>query len=803
MVVLREGAHLSRHGVGVEAQDLLHHQRVGDAVRDVVEGAELVGHRVHDAEEGVREGHAGHRRGVRHLLAGLRVRRLRDRRVVALRQVLEDVLQGLDGEAVGVARRHHRGVGLEGVGDGVDARRARQAGRRHHLDVGVDDRHLRHQLVVGERILHARLLVGDDGERRHLRARAGRGRDRDEVGLLAHLRERVDALADVHEAHRHVLEVALRVLVEDPHDLRGVHRRAAADRDDHVRLERGHELGALLRAGEGRVRRDVGERREHDALLLERGLDRLGVAVRVEEAVGDDEGLLLAHHLAELAERHREAPLLLVHLLGRAEPQHVLPANGHSLDVDEVLDADVLRDGVPAPAAAAERERRREREVVDVADAAEGRRRVDDQAARLHAVGERRELLLLVQVVDPEDGRVAEAAVVDEQRLRDVQRVREVLRLVHAENRRELLVAERLARVRRGRLADEDLRVLRDLEAGHLGDRDGALADDLRVQRAVDEHRLADEVLLLLVEEVAAALLELVLDRVVDLLVGDDRLLGRADHAVVEGLGVDDGVDGVDQVGRRVDDRRGVAGADADGRGAGRVGRLDHAGAARREDDVRLLHEEVGLRQARLLDPADDLGRGAGLDGRVEDDLRRRDRAALGARVRADDDAVAGLQREERLEDRRGGRVGGRDDRADDADRLRPLLDAHGLVALDDAAGLRVLVGVVDVFRRVVVLDHLVLDDAHAGLLDRHLGERDARAVRREGGRLEDRVDLPLGVGGELPLRLADPGEHRLELRHAVVRRRGRIHCLFVCHSLASFRCCVRAAGSLSGGTGA
>ena len=30
---------LQRHGIGVEAEDLLHHQRVGDAVRDMVERA--------------------------------------------------------------------------------------------------------------------------------------------------------------------------------------------------------------------------------------------------------------------------------------------------------------------------------------------------------------------------------------------------------------------------------------------------------------------------------------------------------------------------------------------------------------------------------------------------------------------------------------------------------------------------------------------------------------------------------------------------------------------------------------------
>ena len=454
-----------------------------------------------------------------------------------------------------------------------------------------------------------------------------------------------------------------------------------------------------------------------------------------------------------------------------------------------MFDSDVLGDGVPAPAAAAERQRRNEAEVVDVADAAEARRRVDEEAARLHAVGELRELFALAQLVDPEGRRVAEPAVVDEQRLRDVERVVEVAALVHAEDRGELLVPERLGVVGRGRLADEHLRGLRDLEAGHLRDRDGTLPHDLRVQRAVDEERRADLVGLLLVEEVAAAPLELVLDLVVDELVGDDRLLRGADHAVVERLGVDDRVDGVHEVAARVEDRRRVARAHAERRRAGGVGRLHHAGAARREDDVRLLHEEVRLREARGLDPADDVRGRARRDGRVEDGLRGRDRAVLGARVGADDDAVARLEREERLEDRGGGGVRGGDHGADHADRLGHLHDAGGLVLLHHAARLRLLVRVVDVLGRVVVLDDLVLDDAHARLGDRHLGERDADPVRCEGGGLEDRVHLLLRVRGVLRLRRAHPRQRRLEVGYRILRRDS----CFVFHIRASlFRSVLR-----------
>ncbi len=53
-------------------------------------------------------------------------------------------------------------------------------------------------------------------------------------------------------------------------------------------------------------------------------------------------------------------------------------------------------------------------------------------------------------------------------------------------------------------------------------------------------------------------------------------------------------------------------------------------------------------------------------------------------------------------------------------------------------------VGVVNILSRIVILDNLVLDKTHAGLLDRHLGERDAGLVCCGSGRLEDPVDLLL-----------------------------------------------------------
>ena len=100
---------------------------------------------------------------------------------------------------------------------------------------------------------------------------------------------------------------------------------------------------------------------------------------------------------------------------------------------------------------------------------------------------------------------------------------------------------------------------------------------------------------------------------------------------------------------------------------------------------------------------------------------------------------------------------------ADHADGLRDLLDAVGLVLLYHAAGLGVLVGVVDILGGVVVLDDLVLHNTHAGLLHGHFGQGDTLEVGGHCGGAEDLVDLLLGVGGVDLLRLTDPGEHLLE----------------------------------------
>ena len=55
---------------GVKADDLANQQSIGDAVRQMMNGSQLVGHGMADSQKGVGKSHAGQRGGVGHLFPG-------------------------------------------------------------------------------------------------------------------------------------------------------------------------------------------------------------------------------------------------------------------------------------------------------------------------------------------------------------------------------------------------------------------------------------------------------------------------------------------------------------------------------------------------------------------------------------------------------------------------------------------------------------------------------------------------------------------------------------------------------------
>jgi hypothetical protein len=192
---------------------------------------------------------------------------------------------------------------------------------------------------------------------------------------------------------------------------------------------------------------------------------------------------------------------------------------------------------------------------------------------------------------------------------------------------------------------------------------------------------------------VTAHVLELGDHLLIDGLVDDDSLLGRADHRGVEGLG-DEHVDhGAFDVGRAVEVDGRVARPDADAGLAGSVGELDDLGTAGRpqEVDARVLEQVVGDLVRGVRDHLERPGRHAGrLCSRGED----RDGAlgrAHGVRRGAEQHRVASLGRDDRLEQHRRGRVRDRGDRHDHADRLGEEVDVPLVVVVDDADALLIL----------------------------------------------------------------------------------------------------------------
>ena len=98
---------------------------------------------------------------------------------------------------------------------------------------------------------------------------------------------------------------------------------------------------------------------------------------------------------------------------------------------------------------------------------------------------------------------MAVTAVCDET-LRLGERILDVLGAVHGENGRKLLVGELFVQLHALNLADKDLRVGRNLETCKFRNRLGLLSDDLRIQRTVDEDRLAGLLKFRVVQEVAS-----------------------------------------------------------------------------------------------------------------------------------------------------------------------------------------------------------------------------------------------------------------------------------------------------------
>ena len=333
----------------------------------------------------------------------------------------------------------------------------------------------------------------------------------------------------------------------------------------------------------------------------------------------------------------------------------------------------------------------------------------------------------------------------------------------------EGVVAERVE-VGRQR-GDQDLGVCRDLHADAGRELVGRAAHRGQVHPAVGPERDAGEPAgLVLVQDPAAESDELRHERVEHRLVHDRGLFGRADHRRVERLRDQQVHDRHPDVRAAVDVERGVARGHAD-RGLARlVRRADDTGTPRRPRQVDLRVAPQVVRHL-VLGVGQDLQRARGKAGRL---ARRGEQlddpygTAGGVGRRPEDDRVARLRGDDRLEQHGRGRVRDGGDRQDHAHGFGHHVDPGVRVVLDDADGLLVAQVVVEELGGHVVLDDLVLEHAEARLLDGQRGELGRCLESRHRHRPHDAVDLLLVEGAERGGGRSRPGHGLIDLVEAL-----------------------------------
>ena len=558
------------------------------------------------------------------------------------------------------------------------------------------------------------------------------------------------------------------MLVEQPHRLGRVEHRAAAERDQGVGadpVEEGDAAGDDVLVGLGL---HLGE--DVDVARGELAADVVDDTAGVGHRIGHDD-----HHVTLDVAQVVEGTGVEERRGRHSEPLRGRTPLRDGLDVEQLLVVDVLGRGRAAPRAAAQREGGRQ-VVVDAAQGTDGGGGVhqDPPGAHGHRVGVHHG-----GVAGVDGGGVAQAAVLGDQH-RDGDPVVDAVGAHQPEHRHQLLLHQRvggeLVEVGRER-GQEDLGLRGDGEAGAGRELGCLLAERGHVHLvAAAERELGERLGLLGGEEVRAHPLELGEHLVVHLRVDDAGLLRRADHRRVEGLGDQDVDHGAGEVGAAVDVDGRVARADAQAGLAGGVGESHDPRPAGDPDevDLRVLEEVV---RHLVLGVGDDLERAGrhpgGLGGRAQD-LDAALARPHGVRRGPEDDRVAGLGRDDRLVEHRGRRVGDRGDREHDADRLGDADDVVLGVLLDHTHRALVAQVVGEELGGGVVLDHLVLEDAEAGLLDRERGElaRGPDAGTHHGR--DDRVHLLLVQRPERLRGSRRPVDQRVDRSQTLLRQARR-----------------------------
>ena len=227
------------------------------------------------------------------------------------------------------------------------------------------------------------------------------------------------------------------------------------------------------------------------------------------------------------------------------------------------------------------------------------------------------------------------AAVID-QRVGFFHRVFKVFGAVQSQNGRQFFVRERFCGRRVFDFANQNLCFFGNFDSRHFRDFISGLTDNRGVYAARGQQNGGDFFAFLFIQNVCAAEFKFLADGFVHFVNRDNGLFGRANHAVVERFAQQNRGNSHLNVGSFVNDRGRIAGTDAQSGLARRISGFDHAGTARRQNDVNLgvFHQHIGQFDGRFVNPADDSFRSAGFDCGFQAQLGGGDGAFLGAGMR-------------------------------------------------------------------------------------------------------------------------------------------------------------------------
>ena len=266
------------------------HERVGEPVRNMEMTAERIGERVHGGDRGIGERLSRQHRAQQHRRARLDIRapvhrrldRAADERQRLPRQQARDrIIVGAD-RRIGLDRMHH----------GVNAGRRRHMRGQTERQLGIEQGHIGQE----DRRHDAHLLGlagGDDGNRRHLGAGAGR------CGREDHRQSRPLRLADAEHVGQRLASRR-----EQGDELGGVERRAAAEPDDAARARRGRSFDRFEDHLRRRIGDHVGEYGGLDVGRLQDGERALDDAGRHHAGIGDKDNAPTELLLRQRAEPH-------------------------------------------------------------------------------------------------------------------------------------------------------------------------------------------------------------------------------------------------------------------------------------------------------------------------------------------------------------------------------------------------------------------------------------------------------------------------------------------------------------------